>query len=362
VVVTGSHNPPEYNGLKVVLSGETLSEAGIQGLHERLESGNLLQGDGTRQEQDLIPDYIGRIVDDVRLAKTMKVVVDCGNGAASDLAPQLFRTLGCEVIDLFCEVDGDFPNHHPDPSDPDNLQSLILEVQAQGADIGLAFDGDGDRLGVVDGDGNIIWPDRLLMVLAADVLSRQPGSDIIYDVKCSRYLASEILAHGGRPLMWKTGHSILKSKLKETGALLAGEFSGHIAFKERWFGFDDALYAAARLLEILSVDVRSPTEVFAELPQSVMTPELKVTMEEGRPHEIMRQLMSHANLPGAKVTTLDGLRAEFEVGWGLVRASNTGPARVFRFEAESEAGLVQIQKVFRGLIARVAPDLELPFS
>ncbi len=362
VVVTGSHNPPEYNGLKIVLNGETLSEAGIQGLHERSESGNLLQGDGTWQEQDLIPDYIGRIVDDVRLAKTMKVVVDCGNGAASDLAPQLFRTLGCEVIDLFCEVDGDFPNHHPDPSDPDNLQSLILEVQAQGADIGLAFDGDGDRLGVVDGDGNIIWPDRLLMVLAADVLSRQPGSDIIYDVKCSRYLASEILAHGGRPLMWKTGHSILKAKLKETGALLAGEFSGHIIFKERWFGFDDALYAAARLLEILSVDARSPTEVFAELPQGVMTPELKVSMEEGRPHEIMRQLMSHANLPGAKVTTLDGLRAEFEVGWGLVRASNTGPALVFRFEAENEAGLVQIQQVFRGLLARVAPDLELPFS
>ncbi len=362
VMVTGSHNPPEYNGLKVVLSGETLSEAGIKRLHESLVSGNLLQGEGTREQQDLIPDYIGRIVDDVRLARPMKVVVDCGNGAAGDLAPQLFRTLGCEVVDLFCEVDGDFPNHHPDPSQPENLQALVLEVQAQGADIGLAFDGDGDRLGVVDGDGNIIWPDQLLMILAADVLSRQPGSDIIYDVKCSRYLASEILAHGGRPLMWKTGHSIMKSKLKETGALLAGEFSGHIFFKERWFGFDDALYAAARLLEILSVDARTPTEVFAELPQSVMTPELKVSMEEGRPQEIMRQLMAHAEIPGAKVTTLDGLRAEFEIGWGLVRASNTGPSLVFRFEAESEAGLAEIQNVFRDLIARVAPDLELPFS
>jgi phosphomannomutase/phosphoglucomutase len=360
-MVTGSHNPLQYNGLKVVLGGDTLSQDSIQGLRERVERGNLLQGEGGRQEQDLLPDYLGRILDDVRLARGMKVVVDCGNGVAGLVAPDLFRALGCEVIELFCEVDGSFPAHHPDPSVPENLQALVLEVQAQGAEIGLAFDGDGDRLGVVDGEGNIIWPDRLLMLLAADVLSRQPGADIIYDVKCSRHLASEILAHGGCPVMWKTGHSILKAKLKETGALLGGELSGHIVFKERWFGFDDALYAAARLLEVLSVDSRTPAEVFAEQPRSVTTPELKVDMQEGQPAMVMRRLMSEAQFPGAEVSLTDGLRAEFEIGWGLVRASNTTPSLVFRFEAENEAGLMEIQKMFRKNIADLAPEVQLPF-
>ena len=361
VIVTGSHNPANYNGLKFVIDGNVLSSEAIQAVRRRIENGDLLQGEGQVIDQDLVPDYIARIVDDVRLARPLSLVIDCGNGAAGKVAPELFRALGCDVVELFCEVDGSFPNHHPDPGDPENLKTLQEQVKATQADIGLAFDGDGDRLGVIDSQGNIIWPDRLLMFLAADVLSRHPGVDIIYDVKSTRHLASEILAHGGRPVMWKTGHSMLKSKMKETGALLAGEFSGHIIFSERWYGFDDALYAGARLLEILAIDPRESAELFAELPQSIATPEYSMPLEEGESAQVMEALFQHVDFPNARVIDIDGLRIEFEHGWGLVRASNTTPALVFRFEADSEETLEKLKKLFRSLLAKVTTSGQIPF-
>ncbi len=362
VMVTASQNPPQYNGLKVVLAQETLSGAALQALRERVDNGDLLEGDGTTHAQDLIPDYIQRISDDVGLARPMKVVLDCGSGSAGLVAPQLFRSLGCEVVELNCEVDNRFPGHPPDPSRPENLQQLQAAVTQAGADIGLAFDGDGDRLGVVDSQGRIIWPDRLLMLLAADVLARHPGGDVIFDVKCSRSLASQVLQYGGRPVMWKSGHSLLKAKLKETGALLAGEWSGHIMFRERWYGFDDAMYAGARLLEILSMDPRDTAEAFADLPDALGTPELLLEVAEGRQYDIMDQAQAKAGLlGGTKLTTVDGLRAELEDGWGLMRASNTGPALSFRFEADDEEALQRIQGLYRGLLEQVAPDLQAPF-
>ena len=361
VMVTGSHNPGNYNGLKFVIDGNVLSSDAIQAVRTRIESGDLLQGNGEVVAQDLMPDYIDRIVDDVRLAKTLNIVIDCGNGVAGKVAPELFRALGCEVVELFCEVDGDFPNHHPDPCDPDNLKALQEQVKAMQADIGLAFDGDGDRLGVIDSEGNIIWPDQILMFLAADVLSRHPGVDIIYDVKSTRHLASEILAHGGRPIMWKTGHSMLKSKMKETGALLAGEYSGHIIFSERWYGFDDALYAGARLLEIISTDPRSSAELFAELPQSIATPEYSIPFAEGEAAQVMEELQQHVDFPNARVIDIDGLRIEFEQGWGLVRASNTTPSLVFRFEADDEETLEKLKALFRSLLSKVKISGQIPF-
>lgn len=362
VMLTGSHNPPEYNGLKIVINGEAWSGKSIQKLRDRVENGDFLQGEGGKQAQDLLPDYIGRITGDVQLVRPLKVVVDCGNGVAGAVAPALLRALGCEVAELFCEVDGDFPNHHPDPGRPENLESLISTVQAQNADLGVAFDGDGDRLGVVDSNGSIIWPDRLLMLFAADVLARQPGGDILYDVKSTRNLASHIVAAGGRPLMWKTGHSLMKSKMKETGALLAGEMSGHIFFKERWYGFDDALYACARLLEILSGDTRSSAEVFAELPDSPSTPELIMPMAEGAHLALVAQLKKLPEFPDeVKRIKVDGLRVEFQDGWGLVRASNTQPAVTFRFEADDVSALERIQELFRQQLSQVDPQLSLPF-
>jgi len=362
VMLTASHNPADYNGLKIVINGEALSGTAIQQLRQRVETGDLLQGEGSKQEQNVIPDYIQRITDDVQPARPLKVVVDCGNGVPGVAAPQLLKELGCEVIELFCEVDGNFPNHHPDPGKPENLEDLIQEVKNQKADLGVAFDGDGDRLGVVDSDGNIIWPDRLLMLFAKDVLSRQPGGDIIYDIKSSRSLASHIISNGGRPLMWKTGHSLMKAKLKETGALLAGEMSGHIFFKERWYGFDDALYACARLLEILSLDPRTTAEVFAELPKLPSTPELFMDMPEGNHHELVQKIISLADFKrSAKLITIDGLRAEFENGWGLVRPSNTIPAVTFRFEAVNDIGLREIQEEFRQLLKSIDPNLKAPF-
>jgi phosphomannomutase/phosphoglucomutase len=361
VMITGSHNPPEYNGLKVVLGGEALSGQQLLALADRAERGDLLEGEGELRSQNLLPDYVDRIASDVRIARPLSVVVDCGNGVAGVAAPILLRTLGCEVTELYCEPDGSFPNHHPDPSRPENLDDLIQAVQREGADLGIAYDGDGDRLGVVDNLGKIIWPDRLLMLFAQDVLSRQPGADILYDVKSSRHLASHILLHGGRPLMWKSGHSLMRAKLKETGALLAGELSGHVFFEERWYGFDDALYASARLLEILAEDRRSPGEVFAELPDSLSTPELQAPVEEGAQEDLVRRIIERADFEGATLTTIDGLRAEFGNGWGLVRASNTTPSLVFRFEADDERSLVEIQERFRELVRAVDPDLELPF-
>ena len=361
VMVTGSHNPPDYNGLKMVLKGETLAERDIQLLRRRIETGDFTNGAGSVRRQDVIADYVATIVSDIKLARPLKVVIDCGNGVAGAVAPLMLRTLGCELIELYCDVDGHFPNHHPDPSQPDNLRDLITAVSKYKADLGLAFDGDGDRLALVDGDGKVIWPDRQLMLYAKDVLSRNPGATIIFDVKCSRHLAKYITNHGGQPLMWRTGHSLIKRKMKETGALLAGEMSGHIFFKERWFGFDDAMYTAARLLEILAADRRGVAEVFQSLPDAVSTPELRVDLAEGQQGVFMARLLETANLKGAVLTTIDGLRADFADGWGLVRASNTTPSLILRFEANTEAALKRIKEEFRSLMHKVDPKLRLPF-
>ena len=361
VIVTGSHNPPDYNGLKIVIDGETLSGESIQSLRERIEAANFISGQGKVESVDIVPDYMERIRGDVKLARPLRVAIDCGNGVAGNVAPKLFRSIGCEVTELFCEVDGNFPNHHPDPSKEANLKDLIAAVQAQHADLGLAFDGDGDRLGVVTSDGRIIWPDRVLMLYAMDILDRNPGGQIIYDVKCTRFLDSIIRDHGGTPLMWKTGHSFIKAKIKETGALLAGEMSGHIFINERWYGFDDGLYAGVRLLEILARDARSSSEVFAELPDSVNTPELNVAMQEGEPPVFIKRLLENAHFEGAAVSTIDGLRADFDDGWGLVRASNTTPVLVLRFEADDDAALARIMDEFRRVMLQVEPGLKLPF-
>ncbi|HED19385.1 MAG TPA: phosphomannomutase/phosphoglucomutase [Gammaproteobacteria bacterium] len=361
VMVTGSHNPKDYNGFKIVLGGETLANEAIDSLRQRIESGDMLTGEGTVEEVDVLPDYIERVKSDVQLVRPIKVVVDCGNGVAGEAAPKLLQALGCEVVELFCEIDGNFPNHHPDPGKTENLAALIHAVQEQGAELGIAFDGDGDRIGVISSQGEIIWPDRLLMLLAIDVLSRNPGAQIIYDVKSSRHVADVVAEHGGEPLMWATGHSLIKAKMKETGALLAGEMSGHIFFKERWFGFDDALYSAARLLEILANQQSSSSDLFATLPDSMNTPELSVPMAEGEPKLYMEKLLNGAHFENARIATIDGLRVEFEKGWGLVRASNTTPSLVLRFEADDELALSTIQDEFRRVMLQIDPGLSLPF-
>ena len=361
VMVTGSHNPADYNGFKIVLGGETLANDAIQALRQRIESGDLLTGEGAVEQLEVLPDYIQRVRADVQLARPVRVVVDCGNGVAGNAAPQLLQALGCEVIELYCDVDGNFPNHHPDPSRSENLSDLIQAVQQHGADVGIAFDGDGDRVGIVGSQGEIIWPDRLLMLLAMDVLSRNPGAQIIYDVKCSRHVAEVVAQYGGEPLMCPTGHSLIKAKMKQTGALLAGEMSGHVFFKERWFGFDDGLYTAARLLEILANDQRSSSEIFAALPDSVNTPELSVPMAEGEPSRFMERLLDVARFENATVITIDGMRVEFDDGWGLVRASNTTPSLMLRFEARDELALSRIQDEFRRVMLQADPSLSLPF-
>ncbi len=361
VMLTGSHNPPEYNGMKIVLAGETLSGAAIQRLRERIENGELDSGNGQYEKVQIVDQYITRVRKDIQLAKPMKVVVDCGNGVAGMLAPRLLEDLGCRVIPLYCDVDGRFPHHHPDPGRPENLADLIAAVRQHGADIGLAFDGDGDRLGVIGSEGEILWPDRLLMLFAMDILGRNPGAEIIYDVKCSKHLTKIIRDFGGSPEMWRSGHSFIKARMQETGALLAGELSGHIFFKERWYGFDDALYVGARLLEILSNDHRPSHKVFAALPGGHCTPELSLPMQEGEPQSFMAEFLGKAQFPGAEIHTLDGLRADFADGWGLVRASNTTPSLVMRFEADTEAALVRIQDQFRQAMLATAPKLKLPF-
>ena len=361
VMLTGSHNPPDYNGFKMVLGGETLSGDAIQSLHQRIETNDFNQGNGGYTTQVITDKYIQRITSDVKLKRKLKVVVDCGNGVAGVIAPKLFRALGCEVIDIYSEVDGKFPNHHPDPSQPENLKDIIELVRAQDADVGFAFDGDGDRLGVISGDGSVIWPDRLMMLFAADVLSRNHGAQIIFDIKCSSNLTKSIWEKGGEPLMWKTGHSLIKAKMKQSGALLAGEMSGHIFFKERWYGFDDGLYSGARLLEILANDLRQPRVVFASLPDAVNTPELKVHVEEGEQHTIIDELLNKAEFPDANVIMIDGLRADFEDGWGLVRASNTTPCLVLRFEGKDKQAMQRIQEKFREVLLDVNPGLSLPF-
>ncbi|MBD8871300.1 phosphomannomutase/phosphoglucomutase [Rhodanobacter sp. DHB23] len=364
VAVTGSHNPPDYNGFKIVVGGQTLSEGAIQDLYRRI-AGNALEsgGGGHLRQLDVLPDYLERIVADVQAERRLKVVVDCGNGIPGAVAPQVLAGIGCEVVPLYCDVDGTFPNHHPDPSDPHNLEDLILAVKQTGADLGLAFDGDGDRLGVVTREGEIIFPDRLLMLFARDVLSRQPGATIIYDVKCTGHLKGQVLEAGGSPLMWRTGHSLIKGKMRETGAELAGEMSGHFFFKERWFGFDDGIYAGARLMEILAGDLeeRTPEEIFATLPKGVSTPELKIEMAEGEHYRFMEKFKAEADFDDATIITIDGVRADWPDGWGLVRASNTTPVLVLRFDADTPEALKRIQLAFRKRLIAVDYRLKMPF-
>lgn len=363
VSVTGSHNPSDHNGFKIVLGDETLAEDAIHSLYTRISENDLRKGNGGLQVTDATSEYIGRISEDILVSRKLKVVVDCGNGIAGNFAPGVLSAVGCEVEPLYCEVDGTFPNHHPDPSDPDNLKDLILAVGKMGADLGLAFDGDGDRLGVVTPKGEIIFPDRLLMLFAADLLERNPGATIIYDVKCSNRLQPLILANGGSPLMWKTGHSLIKAKMRETEALLAGEMSGHFFFKERWYGFDDGIYAAARLVEILAGDVgnRSPQEIFDSLPKDVSTPELKLPVPEGSGHAFVESFVAKAKFDRAHLTTIDGLRADWPDGFGLVRASNTTSVLVLRFAADNRAALERIQEAFRSQLLALDAELELPF-
>ncbi len=361
VMITGSHNPPDYNGIKMVIQGETLALDKIQALKRAIDASDFETGAGTYETRSLADAYIARIVGDAKLARPMKIVVDCGNGAPGAYAPRLFRAMGCEVIELFCEVDGTFPNHHPDPAQPKNLQDVIRTLKETDAELGLAFDGDGDRLGVVTKDGEIIFPDRQLMLFAADVLSRVPGGEVIFDVKTSRNMFKWVRDHGGKPTMYKTGHSLLKLKMKETGAPLAGEMSGHIFFKERWYGFDDALYCGARLLEIVSrgADANAPLKA---LPDAISTPELNWQLKEGEPHALVEELQRSAKFEGAtEVITIDGVRVEYPDGFGLARASNTTPVIVLRFEAETEAGLNRIKEDFRRVLTAAKSDVPLPY-
>jgi|TARA_B100000959_G_scaffold285472_1_gene360307 phosphomannomutase/phosphoglucomutase len=361
VSVTGSHNPPQYNGLKIMIAGDTLSGDRIQALRRRVEQGELASGTGGHRTEDIRPAYRDRVTEDISLKRPLKVVIDCGNGVAGGIAPQLLRDIGCEVIDLFSEVDGTFPNHHPDPSQLENLQDVITTVSEEKAEFGMALDGDGDRLGVVSADGSVIWPDRQLLLFAQDVLQRNPGAEIIYDVKCSRVLPEAIAAAGGQPTMWKTGHSFIKAKLKETGAALAGEMSGHIFFKERWYGFDDGIYAAARLCELLARHPESPATVFSGIPDTVSTPELRLEMSEGEHHILIDQLIKSARFPGGEICNIDGVRVDFENGFGLARASNTTPTVILRFEADDRSMLEKIQAQFRSQLLSIRADLDLPF-
>ena len=361
VMVTGSHNPPDYNGFKIVIAGETLANERITALHTRIVNDDLSHGVGMLENVEMLDTYLEHIRNDIALAKPLRVVVDCGNGVGGVIGPRLLEALGCTVIPLYCEVDGTFPNHHPDPGKPENLVDLIARVKSEQADIGIAFDGDADRLGVVTNSGDIIYPDRLMMLFAKDVVSRNPGADVIFDVKCTRRLSALISGYGGRPIMWKTGHSLIKAKMKETGALLAGEMSGHIFFKERWFGFDDGIYSAARLLEIISLDSRNVDQVFSAFPVSHSTPEITVEVTDENKFAIIERLQREAKWGDASITTLDGVRADYPKGWGLVRASNTTPMLVLRFEGDSPEDLAQIQAVFREQILALEPDINLPF-
>ena len=361
VMVTGSHNPPDYNGLKMVIDATTLSGEDIQALRARIERGNLARGSGTARTADIASAYFDRIAGDVRLVRPMRIAVDCGNGVAGAFAPNLYRRLGCDVVELFCDVDGRFPNHHPDPSQPANLQDLIRRLSDGDFELGLAFDGDGDRLGVVTPAGHVIYPDRQLMLFAADVLTRVPGTTIIYDVKSTRNLKPWIKRHGGVPMLWKTGHSLIKTKMKEIGAALAGEMSGHTFFGERWYGFDDGLYAGARLLEVLARHA-DPASVLDALPDAISTPELNIGCAEGEQHALIERLKATADFPGAvDVIRIDGLRVEYRDGFGLARASNTTPVIVLRFEADDAAALARIQGEFRRVLTAIKPGIVLPF-
>jgi phosphomannomutase/phosphoglucomutase len=361
IMITGSHNPPNYNGFKMVLGGLAIYGDQIQKLRQQIEANEFRQGNGKRSSFNIFPQYLKTIVGDVRLARPMKIAVDCGNGVGGAFAGELFRALGCEVQELFCEVDGHFPNHHPDPAHLENLQDLVHNLVTTDNELGLAFDGDADRLGVVTKDGEVIFPDRQMMLFAKDVLSRNPKGQIIYDVKCTRNLAPWIREHGGEPLMWKTGHSLVKAKLKETGAPLAGEMSGHIFFKDRWFGFDDGLYTGARLLEILS-KVDDPSSVLNALPNAICTPELQLPCAEGESFVLLEKIKANPKFPSSQsINTIDGVRVEYADGFGLARPSNTTPIVVLRFEADSEAAIQRIQEEFKVALLAVKPDAKLPF-
>lgn len=361
IAITGSHNPENYNGFKIVVDGVTLSTDRIQDLKQRILNKDYTAGSANYSQTDIAQDYIARIVDDVRPSRKLKVVIDSGNGVAGITAPSVFDRLGCDVVELFSEVDGTFPNHHPDPSQMANLQDLINTVKEQQADIGLAFDGDGDRLGVITSEGNVIWPDRLMVLFARDILNRNPCAEIIYDVKCSRNLHAEIEAAGGKATMWKTGHSFMKAKLKETGAAMAGEMSGHFFFKERWYGFDDGVYSGARLIELLSNSSETPQQIFNALPDSINTPELRIEFEEGEHYRFMDKLKETATFNDSNTNTIDGLRVDFEDGFGLIRASNTTPILVLRFEANTKEALTRIQSEFKQNIHLVDPSIVIPF-
>ncbi|WP_234192420.1 phosphomannomutase/phosphoglucomutase [Pseudacidovorax sp. NFM-22] len=357
IQVTGSHNPKDYNGFKMVLAGRAIYGDEIQGLRKVMEDGSaqLAEGGSVRQV-DVLPAYVARITGDIKLQRPLKIVVDSGNGIAGASAPAIYRAIGCEVIELFSEVDGNFPNHHPDPSKPDNLKDLIKALQTTDAELGLAFDGDGDRLGIVTKDGNNIFPDRQMMLFAKDVLSRVPGGTIVYDVKCTQRLAPAIEAAGGQPLIYKTGHSLIKAKMKELDSPLGGEMSGHIFFKERWFGFDDGTYAGCRLLEILSAHPNA-SEVLNALPTSFSTPELNVKCNEGEPHKLVEEMKAKAKFDAdAKVSTIDGIRVDWADGFGLVRASNTTPVLVLRFEGQTQDALHRIEATMTALLKSVKPD------
>ncbi len=361
IMVTGSHNPPQYNGLKMLIAGNTLYGDGIKALYHMIAEGRVSNGEGSHIEKDMVPEYLDTIVNDIKLDKPLDIAIDCGNGVAGVLATELFTRLGCNVTELFCEVDGTFPNHHPDPSKLENLIDLQNAMKHNALDIGLAFDGDGDRVGILDDKQNIIWADRQMMLYSTDVLKRKPGALIIYDIKSTTNLESYIKNLGGVPLMWKTGHSFIKAKMKETGAELAGEMSGHIFFKERWFGFDDGLYSAARMLEIISQHDESTSAIFEALPDSFNTPELQINFDEGQHYKFMDKFINQAEFENADIITIDGLRVNYAEGWGLIRPSNTTPCLVLRFEANNEATLAEIQNTFREQILSVDNSLKLPF-
>ncbi len=361
VMVTGSHNPGNHNGFKIVIGGNTLAGDEIKGLFHRIENQNFLSGTGNTTTQDVSSAYLARVCDDVKAQRPLKIVIDCGNGVAGTLAPQLIKGIGCHVLPLFCDIDGNFPNHHPDPSDPRNLQDLTRTVVETRADLGLAFDGDGDRLGIVTNSGKIIYADRLLMLLAKQVLQTNQGGTVLFDVKSSRRLKDLIIGFGGKPVMWKTGHSFMKRKMRETGAVLAGEMSGHVFYKDRWYGFDDALYTAARLIEILASQNETIDTLFNELPQDLSTPELSIATSDERKFRVIEALQRNGQFSGGQVTDIDGVRVDFQDGWGLVRASNTSPKIVCRFEADNEASLRKIQNLFKQRLLGVDSQLQIPF-
>jgi len=361
VMVTASHNPAEYNGFKVVINNNALADEAVTELRNRILTQNIHQGIGEESFRDIIPHYIERIFSDVALAGDVSIVIDAGNAVTGVVAPQLFEELGCQVTPLYCDLDGTFPNHDPDPTQESNLFSLIEKVKEVNADIGVAFDGDGDRLVVVTPKGDIIWPDRLLMLFAKDILARHPGADVLFDVKCSRQLNQVISGYGGRPIMWKTGHSPMKAKMVETGALIGGEYSGHIFIKDRWYGFDDGIYAMARLLEIITLRDQNIDDIFSAFPQLIITPEIKVAVPDNLKFDLIKKLTASGDFQNGNITSIDGVRVDYSKGWGLVRASNTSPALTLRFEAESQEALVSIQQIFKRELLKVDSSLALKF-